>query len=359
MATQGVTGIDFPSLSQSGVSTAPRMSVGDFKASLAGAGVPDAVNPLAGVGAQPIPETLASISPQAGRPSPQAAVAAYSKQAAAVQPPPAQSGWEKYKDDQLLRNPGGRDYNLGEKRVTPDDPAQESFSSRLSKDFSDSFANFKNFFKNLLTGSETCYRDKENAVKEDKQRGMASAIGDFFKDLGGALSFGAYRPNNEKAPEGFVGRLGYSLTKLKDAFLGDLAGGVTSSLNHAGQSLLLSGWRLLEAVPDATIGNLPLGRRLTTKVFDNGQVFVEYITDVVPSGDAWLRVHAWQYNGFKLPVLYNLKTPEEYAGDARWEHVRNTPFRKTVETLGSLVADAATAILAPSVSLPDDKRALR
>jgi hypothetical protein len=31
--------------------------------------------------------------------------------------------------------------------------------------------------------------------------------------------------------------------------------------------------------------------------------------------------------------------PEHYTGDVRWRYVRNTPFRKTIETIGSLLAD--------------------
>ncbi len=362
MATQGVSGIDLPSLSSSGPTGTLPKSAQSFKASLDAAQSRRSVNPTKGAGGRTLPPmAIGSLASRAGTVSSKAAVDAYNKQVAAAMDPPAVTDWEKYKDDQLLRNPGGREYYLGEKKVVHGDPAQKSFTKRLSKDLSDSFSNFKNFFGNLLMGTQTCYRDENNNIKTAKQRGMLGALGDFCKDLGSAFTFGAYRPEkSEKAPQGFLGRMGYSLSKIKDAFMGDLAGGVTSSLNHAGRSLALAGWSFLEAAPDATIGNLPLGRQLTTKVFDNGHVFVEYVTDVIPSGDAWLRVHAWQYKGLKLPVLYNIKMPERYADDARWAQVRNTPFRKTVETLGSLLADAAAEIFLPSaaMSMPDDKHAL-
>jgi len=43
-----------------------------------------------------------------------------------------------------------------------------------------------------------------------------------------------------------------------------------------------------------------------------------------------------------FPILYNLQMPENAKGDARWQYVRNTPFRKTIETIGTLLADIAT-----------------
>ena len=98
-------------------------------------------------------------------------------------------------------------------------------------------------------------------------------------------------------------------------------------------------------LPDATIGNVEAGRKLVTTVFDNGQVAIDYLTDILPTGEAWLRVHASRINFKEIrpPVLYNLKMPEHYTGDVRWRYVRNTPFRKTIETIGSLLADVATA----------------
>ena len=40
---------------------------------------------------------------------------------------PQMSDWQKYKDDQLLSNPGGDGYYLKEKRVISDPEDQESF----------------------------------------------------------------------------------------------------------------------------------------------------------------------------------------------------------------------------------------
>ena len=92
------------------------------------------------------------------------------------------------------------------------------------------------------------------------------------------------------------------------------------------------------------MGNLEAGRQLTTKIFDNGQVVVEYLTDVMPAGDAWLRVHAAKFDGdgCQLPLLYNLEMPERVHTDTRWKTIRNTPLRKTIETIGAVVADIVT-----------------
>jgi hypothetical protein len=76
------------------------------------------------------------------------------------------SGFQKYKDDQLLRNPGGRDYCLDEKRVV-EHSSRQSVWGLIGKDFSDSFGNIRNFFGNLFLGSPFLYRDERNDVKED------------------------------------------------------------------------------------------------------------------------------------------------------------------------------------------------
>ncbi len=254
------------------------------------------------------------------------------------------SGFQKYKDDQLLRNPGGRGYNLDKKEVV--EPSyKESISGLVRKDSSDGFGNIKNFIGNMLKGTTVLYRDDKDEIQAGHQKGLLRTVGDFFKDLGGALSFGALHPDSAEAPRGFKNRLFYSTSKLKDALLGDILTGVPSSVNHMAQNLALSGWHLAQVVPDAATGSFEPGQKLTTTVFDNGHVAIEYLTDVIPSGDAWLRVHATSLKGLKPPVLYNLKMPEHFTGDTRWEHVRNTPLRKTIETIGSLLTDALAIAL--------------
>jgi hypothetical protein len=265
-------------------------------------------------------------------------------------------GWAKYKDDQLLRNPGGRHYFPEQKQVIENAPQEKSFFSRIGKDLSSVFGNMKNFVGNLFLGSSFLYRDRNNAIKEGHQSGMLGSVAGFFKNLAGALSFGAFHPGEKAAPAGFKNRLKYCASKLKDAFLGNALVGIPSAANHAGTNLVLAGLHLAEVMPDATVGNFDAGRKITTSIFDNGHVLVEYITDVAPFGDAWLRVHASNVRKLQAPVLYNLKMPEHYTGDSRWEYVRNTPFRKTIETLGALLADAAAIGLVGQTGFSGNRR---
>jgi hypothetical protein len=275
-----------------------------------------------------------------------ALVAAYAQQTAPDKDQLQGSGWQKYKDDQLLRNPGGDHYYLDENRVSEDPRDREAFQERVGKDLSDFSGNVKNFFGNLLMGSKFRYRDESNEIKEGTQRGLVGTCVDFFKDMGSALTFGLWHPDDEKEPQGAMERLSYFGSKLKKAFLGDLVEGIPQSVNHMSKNLVLAGLNLVQVLPDASIGNLKGGRKLTTTIFDNGQVMVEYLTDVIPSGDAWFRVHAMDLTGLKAPILYNLQMPEHSKGDTRWQYVRNTPFRKTIETIGTLIADIASIGLA-------------
>jgi hypothetical protein len=296
-----------------------------------------------GAGITPSP---ALQSPASAAPTRKEIPAATMRQAAPAKDSSQGSGWQLYKDDQLLRNPGGDHYYLGENRVSEDPHDRESFLARLGKDLSDSFGNVKNFFGNLLMGSKFRYRDESNQIKEATQRGLVGTCVDFFKDLGSALTFGLWHPGDEKGPQGFMERLAYTGSKLKKALLDDLVEGVPQSVNHMAKNVVLAGLNLVQVLPDATIGNLEGGRKLTTTIFDNGQVMVEYLTDVIPSGDAWFRVHASSLLEGKVPILYNLQMPENSKGDARWQYVRNTPFRKTIETVGTLLADIAAIGLA-------------
>ncbi len=297
------------------------------------------LKPLSSSELNPLPKPVAGACTQSLKPATGAA-AAYRQ--AMQQPATAEpSGWEKYKDDQLLRNPGGRNYFPEQKQVIANPPEERSFLGRIGKDLSSVLGNIKNFAGNLFLGSKFLYRDRSNAIKEGHQEGLLGSVAGFFKNMASALSFGAFHPDEKAAPTGFKNRLMYSASKFKDALLGNALVGVPAAVNHAGTNLILAGWHLAEVLPDATMGNFDAGRKLATSIFDNGHVMVEYITDVAPFGDAWLRVHASNLKKLQPPLLYNLKMPEHFNGDSRWEYVRNTPFRKTIETLGALLADAA------------------
>jgi hypothetical protein len=330
-----------------------------LKAALLDSSPPPALSPPATgncVAPIPVPPALllseAPNTPQRSAPNP-AAIYLNQQQPQASSAP--LTDIQKYKDDQLLRNPGGRHYYLDRKEVVENPPDQESLLGRVKKDVSDTLGNIGKFFGNMFLGTTVLHRDDKNEIQEGHQRGMIGNVVDFFKDMGGALSFGSYHPGTKEAPQGLKNRLVYSASKLKEAFVGDILEGVPSSLNHMGKNLVLAGWHLTEVLPDATLANFSPGQKLTTTIFDDGHVAVEYLTDIIPSGDAWLRVHASNLKELKPPVLYNLKTPEHYSADSRWETVRNTPFRKTIETIGSLLADAAAVVMIGQTGVSSDR----
>ncbi len=284
------------------------------------------------------------------------AAAAYQKQDLAHK---RQSDWEKYKDDQLLSNPGGDHYDLDKRMVDSNSEAHDSFCDRIGKDLSDALGNMTNFFGNLFFGADTHYRDENNRIQMAKGRGVVGSVVDFFKDLGSGFSFGLWRPDGETEPQGFLGRAGFFLSKMKEAIFADLIQGTSGSAIRAGENIILAGWNLVEVLPDATLGNWEEGRKLITTVFDNGQVAIDYMTDIVPTGEAWLRVHALNLDDFKdpkVPILYNVQLPERFEDDARWSRVRNTPFRKTIETIGSLLADIAAVNLIGDMSWSSDRK---
>ena len=285
------------------------------------------------------------------------AVGAYKKQETTNAGLSKMSSLEKYKDDQLLSNPGGDHYYLDQKKMIPHPKEQESFWGRVGKDLSDAFSNVKNCFKNLLFGSTIAYRDENNQIREAKQRGLVGSVVDFFKDLGSAFSFGMWRPDGEEEPQGFGKRVGFFFSKIKEAIFGDLVQGVSGSIIHMGEDLLFAGWNLIETIPDAIIGNFKAGKKLTTQIFDTGQVVLDYLTDILPAGDAWIRVHsAKSKDGLKAPIFNNINLPERYSGDSRWRYIRNTPFRKAIETIGSLLTDLLSIKIFGQTKLFSDER---
>ncbi len=288
---------------------------------------------------------MTASSPQAESPAVPAgrAAGAYEKQEPVAEPAGGfASDLAKYKDDQLLSNPGGDHYDLDNKQYVADPPEQKSFLGRIGKDIQDAFSNLKNFVGDLLYGSTMHYRDENGEIQETRKRGLVGSVVDFFQDLGSALSFGAWRPDGEEAPKTLGDRVGFFFSKLKEAVFGDLVQGVAGSAVNMGEDLLLAGWNLVEVVPDATIGNFEAGRKATTAVFDSGQVAIDYLTDILPGGEASIRVHSPDFAKRRFPVLNNISMPERNTDDERWKYVRNTPFRKAIETAGSLVFDILT-----------------
>lgn len=249
-----------------------------------------------------------------------------------------------YAEDQLLAHPGGDHYFLDRvDGVYQPDADRSLFVNRVGKDVADAGANLLNLVKDLGEGSEFKYVAPDGSVKEAQRVGLLGTVGRFFGDLLSGLTFGAYTPEGEKAPEGFVESVGHFFKKVfYDAVVRDVLVGVPQSVVNMGKDAAFAAINLLQVVPDATIGNFEWGQKLTTTVFDNGQVAVDYLTDIVPGGNAWLRVHAAGRPGdLGMPIFYNLDTAEMGLADPRWAYVRNTPFRKTIETVGSLLGDAA------------------
>jgi len=248
-----------------------------------------------------------------------------------------------YIQDQLMANPGGDDYFLRDGKMVYDDTYDHSdINKRIGKDLNDAKANFKNAISNLVGGAEYSYLTADEKIETGKKTGLLATLGKFVKNFADAISLGSL---SEKPPVGGLQKAAHFGKKLfVDGLLDNILLGIPQSALNAGESLFLGILNTMEIVPDATIGETELGRKITTKVFDNAQVAVSYITDVLPTGEAWLRVQGAgsKDDGFKLPILYNLKTPQTGIRDLRWSQVRNTPFRKAIETIGTLLSNMWT-----------------
>ena len=259
-----------------------------------------------------------------------------------------------YKDEQLLSNAGGDNYiRTGETMEVDPDYDHTQFSQRVGKDLTDAKENLKDAVGDLSTGSVTHYRDESGEIQVRKHRGFFKTLGNFGKDIASGVTLGIYRPKGQEAPTG-LSRVVYPFKKVVvDGVMKDLVIGIPSSLIHAGEHTTLAALNTGEAVPDATIGNAPAGRQLTTSTFDNTQVGASYVADVMPAGEAWERVGAAGQDGnWGVPIATNLKASEYNSTDPRFLGVRNTGFRKGVETIGTLGMGAAVAAAnAPTAAL--------
>lgn len=265
-----------------------------------------------------------------------------------------------YKEDQLLAHPGG-DYYFLRRSDNVYDPGfdQSRFVNRIGKDLFDAGENLLNIAKDLALGTQYKYVSETGEIKTGQEAGLLGTLKNFVEDVFSGLSFGAYVPEGEKAPDGALASVGHFFKKIcYDGPIGDLLIGIPHALVNVVKDTALASLNLLEVIPDATISNFEWGQKATTKVFDNGQVVIDYLTDVLPGGNAWLRVHAAGPRGdIAPPVYFNLSTSEQGITDSRWAAVRNTPFRKTIETIGSILSDAAIiAVTTHSYSLSSDQR---
>jgi hypothetical protein len=189
-------------------------------------------------------------------------------------------------------------------------------------------------------GAKIRYIDNNGKIKEGRKVGFVKTLGNFFKNLVSGLTLGAYTPEGEVKPHGGAGRTKHLFKKIfRDAIVGDIAMGVPRSMVYIGEDIMLAGLNSIEVIPDATIGNFKAGRKATTTVFDNTQVVLDFVTDVLPGGEASGRAHSFRLaKGLKgLPIINNITTDEKEAKELNWRYVRNTNFRKVIETVTSLI----------------------
>ena len=258
---------------------------------------------------------------------------------------------QMYAEDQLLKNPGG-DYYVYENGNMVHDPDYDhsDFGKRVGKDVSDAVENVKGVFKSLLDGDDYHYIDEEGKIQKARKTGLVKHLENFVGNCFDALGIG--KDENVEDTRSFIEKIGDAGKKVFiDGIVKNVVLGVPQSMLDAGQNFFSAMLNTLEVVPDATIGNFDIGRKITTTVFDNAQVAINYISDVAPTGEAWLRVQAAgsKDHGLKLPLLYNLRTPQEGMKDMRWAHVRNTDFRKIIETVGTIFTGIKTHMI-PFVS---------
>ncbi len=249
--------------------------------------------------------------------------------------------YEIYKEDQLLSNPGGDNFFLNKTSgVINNDYDHSKFSKRVGKDLADTGSNLLNVVKDMGLGAKIKYVDNYGEIKEERKVGFVKTLGNFFKNIVSGLTLGTYTPEGEAKPHGGVGRIKHLLKKVfKDAIVGDIAMGVSRSMIYVGEDMMLAGLNAIEVIPDATIGNFKAGRKATTSIFDNTQVVVDFMTDVLPGGEASERTRSFKLaKGLKgLPIINNITTGKKEAKELSWRYVRNTNFRKMIETVSSLI----------------------
>ncbi len=242
--------------------------------------------------------------------------------------------YRTYKEDQLMSNPGGDNFFISKVGNEIDNNYDHSkITKRVGKDLADAGSNVLNVVKDLGIGAKIKYVDEHGQIKEGRKVGLAGTVVNFFKDVASGISFGVYSPKGEVKPHGGVSRVKHMFKKIfKDALVGDIIKGVPKSAIHIGEDVMFAGLNAIEAVPDATIGNFKAGRKATTAVFDNTQVALDFVTDVIPGGDASARTRSVKLaKGLKgLPIINNLTTPEKKQDEKDWRYVRNTRFRKVI-----------------------------
>jgi hypothetical protein len=249
--------------------------------------------------------------------------------------------YKMYKEDQLLSNPGGDNFFLNKASgVIDNDYDHSKFSKRVGKDLADAGGNLMNAMRDMGIGAKIRYVDNHGEIKEEKKVGFVKTLGNFFKNIVSGLTLGAYTPEGEVKPHGAAGRAKHLFKKVfRDAIVSDIAMGVPRSIIYVGEDIMLAGLNSIEVIPDATIGNFKAGRKATTAIFDNTQVVLDFATDAMPGGEASLRTRSFELaKGLRgLPFINNITAGKKEAKEPNWRYVRNTNFRKVIETVTSLI----------------------
>ena len=241
----------------------------------------------------------------------------------------------------MLSKPGGDNFIIkNDNNVIEYSIDQSKFAVRVGKDLKDAGENFKNIFKDIGVGAAIKYVDKDGNIREGKKVGFAGTIINFFKDMASGITFGKYTPEGEDVPDNALEATKHFFKKIfVEALFKDIVVGIPRSAIHVGEDAVFTCINLAETIPDATIGNCKVGQMVTTEVFDDTQVFIDFVTDVIPMGEAGDRTRAFTFKkGLKgLPIVYNITSPEQGMDDENWKYVRNTPFRKTIESVATFI----------------------
>ena len=204
---------------------------------------------------------------------------------------------------------------------------QSKFTKRVGKDLKDAGENFKIYLRILALARQSNTLIKMAISRKGKKVGFAGTIVNFLKDMASGITFGKYTPAGEDAPDNALEATKHFFKKIfVDAICKDVVVGIPRSAIHVGEDAVFACINLAETIPDATIGNCKAGQMATTEFFDDMQVFIDFVTDVIPTGEAGSRTRAFTFkkgiNG--LPIVYNITSPEQGMDDENWKYVRNT-----------------------------------
>ncbi|HHT9124472.1 MAG TPA: hypothetical protein ACFYD6_01490 [Candidatus Brocadiia bacterium] len=251
-----------------------------------------------------------------------------------------------YKEDRLLSSPGGDSVFVDANgKVANKGVEHTCLIKRVGKDIKDAKSNFVNMLKDASCSAKFSYITQDGKIEDGQRVGLVKTLENFFKDLFSGISLGTYTPRAEEKPSGADETVKHSLKKVfLDAVYKDVAVGIPRGAVQIVKDAALVCLNLAEAIPDATIGITKTGEGVTTKVFDNTQVALNFFTDILPGGEGRGRVYAFKLDkGIKgLPLIHNLTTPEQGTDEADFQHVRNTSFRKTIETISSIIPLSTT-----------------